>query len=315
MHSRLTKSRILNKAAIAAWCSLGTVCGYAATTACKSPDAQKQRDLSAYIIKQYHLPSTAQVSVVDGGQANDSCFWKLSFEIASPKREIALYLSPDGEFLAPTLYDVRIDPLVEERRAAALLSKELLADDPPARGPKDAPVTIVEFSDFQCPFCKRFTDSISQLPPEDKARVRVVFHQYPLAMHPWAKNAAEVAECAALQNPEAFWKVHDYLFANQQAMKADTVRETVAEFAISSAGVEKAQFQTCMDRKLSAGPVEVDMDLGNRNNVHATPTFFVNGVRYEGAKDVSQLRAIIAEQETVARADRRIMNGGTVAAK
>jgi protein-disulfide isomerase len=270
---------------------------HAATLPCKAPSSEKQQELSVYVAKQYHIPATSTITVTDGGEATGSCFWKLRFQVGIPKREISLYLSPDGQYLVPALLDTTVDPFVEERRIAEELSKSLLAGDPPMRGSATARVTIVEFSDFQCPFCKRLADAIDQLPPEDRKEVRLVFHEFPLAMHPWAKDAAEVAECAALQSPEAFWKLHDYIFANQQTFKPDTARETIADFAIGNAGVNRAQFQTCIDKKLSAGPVEVDMDLGNKNTIRATPTFFVNGVRYDGAKDVNQLRAIIEDKQ------------------
>ena len=84
----------------------------------------------------------------------------------------------------------------------------------------------MEFSDFQCPYCKRMTDVLENgLRADERKDIRIVFHNYPLPMHPWAKDAAEVAGCAALQSDAAFWKVHDYLFQNQATLTVSTSGE------------------------------------------------------------------------------------------
>jgi protein-disulfide isomerase len=133
-----------------------------------------------------------------------------------------------------------------------------------------------------------------ELTADDRKDVRIVFRNYPLPMHPWSKDAAEVAGCAALQSDAAFWKMNDYLFENQKTLNVNNIRDTATAFALESAGVDKTQFQTCLDKKMAVGGVTQDMDLGNKNGVHATPTLFINGTRYDGAKDVAALRAILA---------------------
>jgi protein-disulfide isomerase len=88
--------------------------------------------------------------------------------------------------------------------------------------------------------------------------------------------------------------VSDYLFANQKTFTAANVRENVTNFALANAGVDKTQFQTCLDKRMAVGGVSQDVELGDKNGVHSTPTLFINGVKYEGAKDVVALRAILA---------------------
>jgi len=265
-----------------------------AAQTCKAPTAEKLADISAYALKRYHFAPNAEITLVDSGQANEACFWKFRFKVSSPRSEVIFYLSPDGQYLVPTLFDLRVDPLVEERAKSAALVKTLTAGDPPTLGPATASITIVEFSDFQCPFCKRMADIMSDLSPEDKKSLRVVFREFPLSMHPWAKPAAEMAGCAALQSTDSFWKLHNYLFENQKTFTTENLREKVTTFAVENAAIDKTQFNVCLDKKLATGGVVEDMEMGTRNGVKATPTLFINGTRYEGVKDAAQLHAIIA---------------------
>jgi protein-disulfide isomerase len=285
--------RLLNLAFLAACIAVPT---YASAGVCKGPTPEKQAELSTYMSKRYRAPSGGQITLAESAQANEACYWKLRYKVSTSKTELTVYLSPDGQFLAPTLYDLRIDPLVEQQAQAAKVIKTLAAGDPPSLGPAAAPITIVEFSDFQCPFCKRFTEVLEKdLTEEDRKSIRILFREFPLPMHPWAKTAAEMAGCAALQSDSAFWKVHDYLFANQQTITTENVHENIMSFASTNAGIDKTQLQTCLDKKLAVGGVEQDMEMGTKNGVKATPTLFINGTRYEGMKDAAQLRSIIAD--------------------
>jgi protein-disulfide isomerase len=262
---------------------------------CVAPTSQKKAEVAAYVMKRYHIGSAPELTLADDAQEG-GCFWKLHYTTASPKRDITLYLSPDAEHLAVSLYDLRIDPLAEEKAVSDALLTALLAGGPPSIGSATAPVTIVEFSDFECPFCKKMTDVLEKevLPAQGK-NVRLVFRNFPLAMHPWAKPAAQIAECAALQSSPAFWKTHDYLFENQSKLDKDNVTARLTSFIESQGGIDKKQFESCVERDLAAGPVAQDMDLGQKNGVRATPTIFVNGTRFEGAKDAAQLNALIKD--------------------
>jgi protein-disulfide isomerase len=262
---------------------------------CKAPTPAKQAELSAYVAKRSHFSTASQFTLLESAPANDACFWRLHYRDSVSKSEITVYLTPDGKYLAPSLYDLSVDPLAEERAAAEKRMKAFEVGGPPTLGAPNAPITIVEFSDFQCPYCKRMTDALENgLTADERKNLRIVFRNYPLPMHPWAKDAAEVAGCAALQSDAAFWKLHDYLFQNQATFTAANIRANATDFAVANAGVDKAQFQTCLEKKLAVGGVTQDTDLGNANGVHATPTLFINGVKYDGTKDAAALRAIFA---------------------
>ena len=261
---------------------------------CREPSAAKKQDVSAYVLKKYQLPSSADLLLKTSAKANDGCFWKFEYQTASAKRNIVLYLSPDGAYLLPTLYDMSVDPLAELRAEQDKTMKALLVGSPAAQGPATAPVTIVEFSDFECPFCRRLTEALEkEVLPKERERVNLVFRNFPLPMHPWAKKAAEMAVCAGLQKPEAFWGVHDFLFQNQQTLRPDTLQEQVMQYVETDKSIDLTQFQTCVNKELALGPVTQDQQLGLAVSIHGTPTMFVNGVRFDGVRSAAELETII----------------------
>jgi protein-disulfide isomerase len=163
-------------------------------------------------------------------------------------------------------------------------------------GPVGAPVTIVEFSDFECPYCKRMADVLEkEVLPAEGAKVKVIFRYFPLPIHPWAKSAAEMAECAELQNPQAFWELHDFFFRNQQTLRFENVRAQTIAFVASNNGINQAQFQACIDRELGLGPVMEDQQLGQKLGVHGAPTMFVNGVRFDGLRSADEIKSLIEQ--------------------
>ncbi len=262
---------------------------------CARPSSTKQGEISSYVMKKYGIGPTSGLMLAGISQEGADCFWKLRYTTTTPRREITLYLSPDGEHLSPAVYDMRLDPLLEAKQKNLEMVKVLTAGSPMATGPVSAPVTIVEFSDFECPYCKRMTDVLEKdVLPSAGNNVRLVFRSFPLPIHPWAKAAAIVAQCAGLQSSEAFWAMHDYFFQNQQMLKVDSVKEQSLQFAAANiSGINQQQLQTCVDRDLGLGPVMQDQDLGQKLGVHATPTFFVNGVRFDGAHTAEEMRVII----------------------
>jgi len=263
---------------------------------CAAPNQDKRIQVEKYVIARYKLSSPADVILTETKQASDACFWLLKFESSSPKREIAVYLSPDGNYLTPDLYDMRVDPLVEEKLAREQNVKSLLAGVAPELGRKDAPVTIAVFSDFQCPYCKRFAEMLEKdYLPSEADHVHLVFKNNPLPMHSWAMPAAEMAECVTLQKPGEFWKVHDFIFQNQAQITEANLRDKVMQFVAANVAIDQAQYQFCIDNDMAMGPVKKDMDLGRKLGVRGTPSIFINGAFYSGVRDAMQFRALVNE--------------------
>lgn len=268
---------------------------------CKEPTAEKRTELVRYVVKRFRAGSESQVILVESAAANDSCFWKMKYEIGTAKKDITLFLSPDGNYLVPEVYDIRADPLAEQRAAQHEIKEAVLVGRPPSKGPATAPVEIVEFSDFECPYCKRMTDVLEkEVLPAEGTKVRLVFQSFPLPMHPWARQAAQLAECVQLQNADAFWRVHDFLFQNQSSITSDNLRQKVTEVVSGDGAINQADFNSCVDQDLAVGPVQKSYAAGEKYGVRATPTLFINGARFEGVRSAAQLQTLI---EAAARGD------------
>jgi protein-disulfide isomerase len=206
-----------------------------------------------------------------------------------------LYLSPDGNFLAPFLLDMSVDPLEEDRQRRLKLLEGFQVDPSPARGPPNGKEIIVEFADFECPFCAQFYGLYESLPRQERDQVTLVFKHLPLEGHPWAMQAAVAAACAFTQSQDVFWRLHDFLFQNQANLSAETFRDQVLKFMASN-GANLDAFARCQQRGMGERMVMRDIELAHRHRVEGTPTLFVNGRRLTGAiSSLSQLRSALRD--------------------
>ena len=171
------------------------------------------------------------------------------------------------------------------------------ADDDPVKGSADAKITIVEFSDFQCPFCARFyTETLPMIEKNyiDTGKVKLVYRDFPLSFHQNAQKAAEAAECADEQG--AFWDYHNSLFENQDEWSSAGAKKFV-EYA-SGFGLDEEEFNDCLDSGKYKDEVQNDFSAGSGYGVSGTPTFFINSVMLVGAQPYSVFQqAIEAELE------------------
>lgn len=166
------------------------------------------------------------------------------------------------------------------------------ADDDPVKGDKDAPVQIIEFSDFQCPFCARFfSQTLPQLEKEyiDAGKANLVYRDLPLPFHPESQKAAESAECADDQGK--FWEMHDTIFKNQQTMSVDNYKKWAAEL-----GLDMETFNSCLDSGKHADEVKNDLADANSYGASGTPTFFINGKMLVGAQPFQAFKALIDQE-------------------
>src|SRR5271170_5637300 len=195
-------------------------------------DARKI-DLVRYVRNKYKIPSSVNLKLSKDETIPGTCYRDLTFEGTSPAKtwQLTLYLSPDQRFLATQVFDTSVDPVEEERQKNAALMAGLAQNKGSGKGPDRALVTVVEFSDFQCPYCRKLADLMDHLPPAEKDQIRIVFHHMPLAMHPWARAAAEGAACAQLQNSEGFWTLHDQLFRHQNEITQENIKRKLVDFA------------------------------------------------------------------------------------
>ena len=159
----------------------------------------------------------------------------------------------------------------------------------PAFGPENARVEIVEFSDFQCPFCERLTGTLDQLKVQYGNEVRLVFKDYPLPNHEQAFKAAEAGNCAHQQGK--FWELHDVMFSKQSELRVADLKRHAAEL-----GLDQASFDTCLDSGRFAEAVSADLTLGQSAGVSSTPTVFINGRAVMGAAPYEVFAEIVEEE-------------------
>ena len=159
----------------------------------------------------------------------------------------------------------------------------------PFIGPPNAPITIIEFSDFQCPFCSRMVSPLEKIRENYKDQVRLVFRQFPLnSIHPQAQKAAEASLCAANQNK--FWEMHDLMFEDKKLSLSDL------KLKAASLKLDKIEFERCLDLNQFTEQVKQDIFDGARAGVTATPTLFINGRPLTGAVPYKQIKKIIDEE-------------------
>jgi protein-disulfide isomerase len=159
----------------------------------------------------------------------------------------------------------------------------------PAKGPANAPITIVAYSDFECPFCNRVLPTLKQVEDEYKGKVRIAFKHQPLPFHPNAKPAAAASMAAHEQGK--FWEMHDKLFANQRALDRASLEKYAQEL-----GLDMGKFKAAMDSNKYAAQIDADSAEGMRVGANGTPTFFINGRTVVGAVPFENFKRVIDEE-------------------
>src|SRR3989344_694364 len=207
-------------------------------------------------------------------------------------QNIPVFITKDGKYFVQLALPISGEATTEQ----PVKSAEPIAvsqDDDAFEGQADAPVTIIEFSDFQCPFCKKFyTDSLPQLREKyiQTGKVKLVFRDFPLSnIHPDAQKAAEAAECAGEQGK--YFAMHDKIFENQQELKVADLKKYAA-----SLGLNTQTFNDCLDSGKMKDVVANDFAQGTQYGVSGTPAFYINGKLLSGAQPFSAFEKIIEEE-------------------
>jgi predicted DsbA family dithiol-disulfide isomerase len=168
----------------------------------------------------------------------------------------------------------------------------------PARGPAAAPITIVEFADFQCPYCKRAESSLHALLEQYPDKLRIVFRNLPLTqIHPQAEGAAEAAVCADRQGK--FWEMHDAMYADQGSLAPDALKDTAKRL-----GLNAGQFSACLSGGTPVATLGSDAKAAQDLGLSGTPYFFINGRPLDGNVPLEKFQSIIAEELRAGGSDR-----------
>ncbi len=205
------------------------------------------------------------------------------------QRPLHVYVSPDTPYaVVGELIPFGPDPFAPAR-------EKLKAADGPAAGSAKPVIDIIEFSDLECPHCKKAAPVLDKL-VTDFPQVRLRFQQFPLpaTMHPWALKAAEYADCAGQQKQDAFWKYIDTIFENQGSIAAATADDKLKEYA-TTAGLDSTKLAACAADPGTEARVNKSMQLGQSLDVNETPTVFINGRRVVGIGDIpyEQLKSLV----------------------
>ncbi|MBY0516798.1 MAG: DsbA family protein [Bacteriovoracaceae bacterium] len=163
--------------------------------------------------------------------------------------------------------------------------------DAPVTGGKSAKVTIVEFSDFQCPFCSKGAEVIHELKKKYGDKIQVAFKNFPLPFHNQAEGAAVAALCAKEQSTELFWKMHDSMFAAQDKLDVDSLKALAKKI-----GAKSDSFDKCLTENKYLSKVKSDIEEGKALKVKSTPTFFINGQLINGAQPLEVFSEIIDDE-------------------
>lgn len=200
------------------------------------------------------------------------------------------YVSQDGQkIVRGQVFDVKDTPFRQE------LDK-LKTESQPSLGNAGAPVTVVMFSDFQCPFCKEEAKLIRQnLLSAYPKEVRLYFKDFPLEpIHPWAKTAAIAGRCIFRQNPDAFWSYYDWIFEHQGEITVENVKAKLVTYATGAGSkVEPLQFGQCLDTRATVAEVEKNVAEAKALQINSIPTLFINGRRLVGNHGWSYIRQAI----------------------
>jgi len=252
-----------------------------------------ERKVRAY----YSVPASVKVTV---GALRPSEFpnydaLTINIDGNGKKQDYDFLLAKDGKTLIRmTKMDLTNDPYAETMKKIDLAGR-------PVRGNKDAKVVVVNFDDFQCPFCSRMHQTLfPELLKEYGDRVQFVYKDYPLSeIHPWATHAAVNANCLAAQNFDAYWDFADYIHANQHEVSAEKNRD--AQFAVldrltteqgQKHSLDQTKLQACIKAQNDAA-IKASVHEGESVGVQATPTLFVNGEEMDGALPAAEVRASI----------------------
>ena len=294
--------------ALAGVLSAGILAGCGSSDSGSSmPDVSEERILANLRVEIPQLRNADSLRIDSMKASSIDDFFQAQLVVDNQNRVYVLVRNDGSEALllagppldvSRSLADMQSQQQEQAREQAAVI--EEAAAGMPSLGPADAPVTLVEFSDFQCPYCARAQSLVKTLRERYPERLRVVFLHFPLSSHEWARPAAIASQCAAQQDDEAFWALHDFYFNNQDALTPANVVEQ-SRTALSGSSIDMNQWETCAGDRSSevyreaSKQVTRTLEAGKEAGVTGTPSFYINGEKVEGARSLDAFAQRIEE--------------------
>jgi protein-disulfide isomerase len=246
--------------------------------------------LEAYLRHLFVPPPPIELTIGDPQPGPMAGFYEVQIRGSqgNASQEETFYVSKDGQkIIRGTVFDLGQNPFKPEL-------EKLKTEFQPSFGTPGAPVVLVEFSDFECPFCREEARMLREnLVAAYPKEVRLYYLDFPLeSLHPWAKSAAMMGRCIFHQNAAAFWDYHDWIFQHQDEITPENLKGKVLEFATGK-GIDAAQLSKCIDTRATEEEVDKTKAEGKALEVSSTPTLFVNGRRMVGALQWNDLKRVI----------------------
>jgi protein-disulfide isomerase len=257
-----------------------------------SGHAATSEKIIRYVRERFSIPDNVKLAVSPFRDSPFPDFYEttLSLDDGKQPRSQNFFVSKDGRYLIEgNIYTLGADPKREVIRAMSLT-------DQPSQGPANAPVTIVEYADLQCPMCVRLHEILeNEVVPKYGDKIRVVFKDFPLsAIHEWAMTGAIASQCVYQVAPEDFVAFRTLVFQNQTTLTADNARDMLLHLG-AQAGIDNLKMASCMDAKVTLPRVEANVREGQALGIASTPTSFVNGRVVVGAPQPAELFKILDE--------------------
>ncbi len=280
--------------------ALGSIeAAQAARPANASPSAQDQirQKISDYLRKRFSVSASSTITVGPFQPSIFPDFYKTVITVKEGQQVASqhFYVSKDGKYLIQgNLYTLGADPFKEVERQISTKGAQSM-------GPENAPVTIVEYSDLECPVCAQAQEFIEkQVLPKYGSQVRVIYKDFPLvSIHHWALPAAMINQCAFQLDPARSLTFRSLVYQNQRNIKDDSATNQLLDFA-QQAGLDRAKISACFNAKTTVPIVQKEFDEGQSLGVSTTPTLFVNGKMVAGIPPAGQFFPIV--DQALARA-------------
>ena len=247
--------------------------------------------LEAYVRHLFVMDKRIQMTISDAKASALPGFVEETVHAALGKQsqDFTFYISQDGKHVVQgTVYDVNSNPFKADLDRIKTIGA-------PGWGTSGAPVVLVEFSDFECPYCKEEAQQIREkLLATYPTQVKLYFKEFPIeSLHPWAKTAAMAGRCLFRQNNDAFWAYHDWVFSHQEQITPDNFRTQFLDWAKSQKNLDELKLGQCLDTKATEPEVDAIEAQGHELGINATPTLFINGRRLAQVMDWATLKNII----------------------
>ena len=267
-------------------------------TACAQDEVVKpsmtNEQIAAYIRKAFNVPANVTITVKENAESKSvpaTYPILVEFRGEQVKQDQEAWITKANVLIVGRTFDMSVDPYKKNRDKINL-------SNAPVTGAQDAKVTIVEYSDFQCPYCSKAYDTVKDLLKVYEGKIKVVYKHLPLTnIHDWAQDAAVASVCVHQQNAEAFWKLSDYFFTNQKDITKDTLGAKLQQFSTDS-NLNYETLQKCMADPATKQKISSDTQEANGLGLNSTPSFVVNGRTVVGALPEDQFKQVIDEALT-----------------